>query len=86
MLPLTQGGVIETADRVTTHDRTVYENTVFSIMPPPISLVRLSAISTIALTNVTLPYIEALAGKGFAQAIAEDEGLVSRCDHFIKVT
>ena len=31
--------------------------------------------STIAPTNVTLPYIEALAGKGFAQAIAEDEGL-----------
>ena len=31
--------------------------------------------STIALTNVTLPYIEALAGKGFKQAIAEDEGL-----------
>lgn len=31
--------------------------------------------STIALTNVTLPYIEALAGKGFAQAISEDEGL-----------
>ncbi|HEX1769600.1 TPA: alanine dehydrogenase, partial [Streptococcus pneumoniae] len=24
---------------------------------------------------VTLPYIEALAGKGFAQAISEDEGL-----------
>ena len=33
-----------------------------------------------------LPYIEALAGKGFAQAIAEDEGLASRCDHLSKVT
>ena len=34
-----------------------------------------SRTSTIALTNVTLPYIEALAGKGFVQAISEDEGL-----------
>ena len=31
--------------------------------------------STIALTNVTLPYIEALAGKGFRKAINDDEGL-----------
>ena len=32
--------------------------------------------STIALTNVTLPYIEALAGKGFKKAILEDAGLL----------
>ena len=31
--------------------------------------------STIALTNVTLPYVEALAAKGFKQAIADDQGL-----------
>ena len=28
-----QGGVIATADRVTTHDEPVYENTVFFTMP-----------------------------------------------------
>ena len=44
-------------------------------MPLLISLVRLLVLQPFALTNVTLPYIEALAGKGFSQAIAEDEGL-----------
>ena len=32
-----QGGVIETADRVTTHTEPVYENMVCSTMPLPIS-------------------------------------------------
>ena len=32
-------------------------------------------IRPVALTNVTLPYIEALAGKGFRKAINDDEGL-----------
>ena len=31
--------------------------------------------STIALTNVTLPYIEALADKEFQKAVTEDQGL-----------
>lgn len=70
-----QGGVIETADRVTTHDEPVYEKhgvLHYAVTNIPGAVARTS---TIALTNVTLPYIEALAGKGFAQAIAEDEGL-----------
>lgn len=70
-----QGGVIETADRVTTHDEPVYEKhgvLHYAVANIPGAVARTS---TIALTNVTLPYIEALAGKGFAQAIAEDEGL-----------
>ncbi len=41
----------------------------------------LSVLPTIALTNVTLPYIEALAGKGFAQCYCWRWGLASRCDH-----
>ena len=70
-----QGGVIETADRVTTHDEPVYEKhgvLHYAVANIPGAVARTS---TIALTNVTLPYIEALAGKGFSQAISEDEGL-----------
>jgi len=70
-----QGGVIETADRVTTHDEPVYEKhgvLHYAVANIPGAVARTS---TIALTNVTLPYIEALAEKGFVQSIAEDEGL-----------
>ena len=70
-----QGGVIETADRVTTHDEPVYEKhgvLHYAVANIPGAVARTS---TIALTNVTIPYIEALAEKGFAQAISEDEGL-----------
>ena len=70
-----QGGVIETADRVTTHDEPVYEK--HSVLHYAVANIpgAVARTSTIALTNVTLPYIESLAGKGFAQAISEDEGL-----------
>lgn len=70
-----QGGVIETADRVTTHDQPVYEThgvLHYAVANIPGAVARTS---TIALTNVTLPYIEALAGKGFQKAIADDAGL-----------
>ena len=70
-----QGGVIETADRVTTHTEPVYEKhgvLHYAVANIPGAVARTS---TIALTNVTLPYIEALAGKGFRKAINDDEGL-----------
>ena len=70
-----QGGVVETADRVTTHDEPVYEThgvLHYAVANIPGAVARTS---TIALTNVTLPYIEALAGKGFRKAINDDEGL-----------
>lgn len=56
---------------MTTHDEPVYEKhgvLHYAVANIPGAVARTS---TIALTNVTLPYIEALAGKGFA----EDEGL-----------
>ena len=71
-----QGGVIATADRVTTHDEPVYEKhgvLHYAVANIPGAVARTS---TIALTNVTLPYIEALAGKGFKKAILEDAGLL----------
>ncbi|MFR9120000.1 MAG: hypothetical protein ACLVJN_04360 [Streptococcus parasanguinis] len=74
-----QGGVIETADRVTTHTEPVYEKhgvLHYAVANIPGAVARTS---TIALTNVTLPYVEALADKGFHKAIALDEGLQPRC-------
>ena len=70
-----QGGVIETADRVTTHDEPVYEK--YGVLHYAVANIpgAVARTSTIALTNVTLPYIEALAEKGFLQAISEDGGL-----------
>ena len=62
-----QGGVVETADRVTTHDELHY-----AVANIPGAVARTS---TIALTNVTLPYVESLANNGFHKAIDLDEGL-----------
>ena len=67
--------LVETADRVTSHDEPVYEThgvLHYAVANIPGAVARTS---TIALTNVTLPYIEALAGKGFRKAINDDEGL-----------
>ena len=70
-----QGGVIETADRVTTHTEPVYEKhgvLHYAVANIPGAVARTS---TIALTNVTLPYVESLADNGFHKAFALDEGL-----------
>ena len=70
-----QGGVVETVNRVTSHDKPVYETHSvlhYAVANIPVAVARTS---TIALTNVTLPYIEALTGVGFKQAIENDEGL-----------
>ena len=64
-----QGGVIETADRVTTHTDPVYEKhgvLHYAVANIPGAVARTS---TIALTNVTLPYVESLADNGFHKAI-----------------
>lgn len=70
-----QGGVIETADKVTTHQEPVYEKhgvLHYAVANIPGAVARTS---TLALTNVTLPYVLDLANKGFATAIREDAGL-----------
>lgn len=71
-----QGGVIATADKVTTHDEPVYEKhgvLHYAVANIPGSVARTS---TLALTNVTLPYVLELANKGFTEAIAADKGLL----------
>jgi alanine dehydrogenase len=69
-----QGGCFETS-HATTHDDPIFEvdgivHYCVANMPGAVPIT-----STKALTNVTLPYVEALAGKGIAAAIADDPAL-----------
>jgi alanine dehydrogenase len=69
-----QGGIAETS-RPTTHSDPVYvdENVVhYCVTNMPAATARTS---TLALTEMTLPYIEALATKGIAAAFRDDPGL-----------
>lgn len=67
-----QGGSIETIDRVTTHSDPTYEK--FGVLHYAVANMpgAVPRTSTLALTNVTLPYALELANKGFTQAIAEN--------------
>lgn len=70
-----QGGSIETVDRVTTHTDPTYEKygvIHYSVANMPGAVPRTS---TLALTNVTLPYILKLANLGYAEAIRHDLAL-----------
>jgi alanine dehydrogenase len=69
-----QGGCIETA-RPTTHSDPVYDvdgiiHYCVANMPGGVPVT-----STRALTNATLPYVEAIAGHGLAEAVAADSAL-----------
>jgi alanine dehydrogenase len=69
-----QGGCFETS-RATTHDEPVFEvdgivHYCVANMPGAVPVT-----ATKGLTNVTLPYVEALADKGVAGSIAEDPAL-----------
>ncbi|MBS3970266.1 MAG: alanine dehydrogenase [Clostridia bacterium] len=70
-----QGGCIETIDRITTHSNPVYlkyDVVHYSVANMPGAVARTS---TIALTNVTLPYALDIANKGWMTAVKEDEAL-----------
>lgn len=70
-----QGGSIETIDRVTTHDRPTYMKhgvIHYAVANMPGAVPRTS---TLALTNVTLPYALKLANHGLKQAALSDEPL-----------
>jgi alanine dehydrogenase len=69
-----QGGCAETS-HATTHDDPVYvvdgvTHYCVANMPGAVPIT-----STMALTNVTLPYVEAIAGEGLAAAVAHDQAL-----------
>jgi len=70
-----QGGCIETMDHPTTHDAPTYIRhgvVHYAVANMPGAVPRTS---TVALTNATLTYVEALARKGWQDAIREDSTL-----------
>ncbi|WP_100404381.1 alanine dehydrogenase [Bacillus solitudinis] len=70
-----QGGIFETIDRVTTHDEPTYlkhEVVHYAVANMPGAVPRTS---TIALTNVTIPYALQIANKGILKAINDNIAL-----------
>lgn len=70
-----QGGSIETIDRITTHSEPVYVKhgvLHYAVANIPGAVARTS---TIALTNVTLPYALQIANKGYEKAVIENDAL-----------
>ncbi|OCT12461.1 alanine dehydrogenase [Paenibacillus pectinilyticus] len=67
-----QGGSIETIDRVTTHSDPTYEK--FGVLHYAVANMpgAVPRTSTLALTNVTLPFALELANKGFTQAMTDN--------------
>jgi alanine dehydrogenase len=70
-----QGGIVETIDHITTHDNPTYEKhgvIHYAVANMPGAVPRTS---TIALTNVTVPYALQIVNKGVFKAIAENDAL-----------
>ncbi|UYP08132.1 alanine dehydrogenase [Priestia megaterium] len=70
-----QGGIVETIDHITTHDQPTYEKhgvVHYAVANMPGAVPRTS---TIALTNVTVPYALQIASKGVHKALAQNEAL-----------
>ncbi|MGG1515217.1 alanine dehydrogenase [Paenibacillus oryzisoli] len=66
-----QGGSIETIDRITTHSDPTYE--MYGVLHYAVANMpgAVPRTSTLALTNVTLPYAVDLANKGFKMAVSQ---------------
>lgn len=74
-IAIDQGGIFETTDRITTHDNPTYEKygvLHYAVANMPGAVPRTS---TIALTNVTVPYAVQIANKGYEKAVLENESL-----------
>lgn len=70
-----QGGIVETVDHVTTHDFPTYEKhgvVHYAVANMPGAVPRTS---TLALTNVTIPYALQIANKGVEKAVADNAAL-----------
>ncbi|WP_078545108.1 alanine dehydrogenase [Litchfieldia alkalitelluris] len=75
-IAIDQGGIFETTDRITTHDDPTYvkhEVVHYAVANMPGAVPRTS---TIALTNVTVPYAIQIANKGYKQACLDNEALL----------
>lgn len=74
-IAIDQGGIFETSDRVTTHDDPTYEKhgvVHYAVANMPGAVPRTS---TMALTNVTVPYALQIANKGYKQACLDNPSL-----------
>lgn len=70
-----QGGIVETADHVTTHDHPTYEKhgvVHYAVGNMPGAVPKTSSM---ALTNVTLPYALQIAANGYKEALLQNEAL-----------
>lgn len=75
-IAIDQGGIFETTDRITTHDNPTYVKhgvVHYAVANMPGAVPRTS---TIALTNVTVPYAIEIANKGYKKACLENEALL----------
>ncbi|UHA72692.1 alanine dehydrogenase [Paenibacillus sp. 481] len=71
-----QGGIIETVDRITTHDNPTYVKhgvVHYAVANMPGAVPRTS---TIALTNATIPYALQIANKGLQNALRDNAALL----------
>ncbi|MFD1362257.1 alanine dehydrogenase [Lentibacillus salinarum] len=71
-----QGGIVETSDRITTHDDPIYKKhgvVHYAVANMPGAVPRTA---TIGLTNVTVPYALQLANKGYQKACLDNEALL----------
>lgn len=72
---INQGGCVETIDHPTTHDDPIFikhDVVHYAVANIPGAVPRTA---TMALTNATIPYVEALAKKGWRKALQDDPGL-----------
>ena len=75
-IAIDQGGIFETTDRVTTHDDPTYVKhgvVHYAVANMPGAVPQTS---TMALTNVTVPYALQIANKGYQNACLENEALL----------
>ncbi|MEH6889179.1 alanine dehydrogenase [Bacillus sp. JJ864] len=75
-IAIDQGGIFETTDRITTHDNPTYEKhgvVHYAVANMPGAVPRTS---TLALTNVTVPYAVQIANKGYKKACLDNTALL----------
>lgn len=72
-----QGGIIQTVDRITTHDEPTYEK--FGVIHYAVANMpgAVARTSTIALTNVTIPYALQIANQGVIEAVQTNKAIAS---------
>lgn len=74
-IAIDQGGIFETTDQITTHDHPTYVKhgvVHYAVANMPGAVPRTS---TLALTNVTVPFAVQIANKGYIQACLDNESL-----------